>query len=238
MGAVAIQDFQTAEKAVIAALGEYRAIEARIRVYERQARGDGLLIEARVTQRVLDEDDTYVLARLKEPLNERQQRIVEAVLKNAPIDHVGQFATYKRVADMLARTVSDDKGDDELLQLFFAMLREAQGEELVPLTSVERLAAAREMAIAKARQRLAYYLDRKRAIDGALSELRSLSDYAYQLVSMRYIDGLDLEEVQRKLGGLRNHGGFPLTRKEWLRDRRRAMELLIELMPVMEVSTC
>lgn len=166
------------------------------------------------------------------PLSEKGQLLVDVVKKHIDGNRFGEYfftyhakkdkvfrrATFQRVADILQETYSEDKEEEEILQAFYVTLREAQGEEAVPLTKTEQLAIVREDEIAMARLKLRTLKAHKSAVSYALSVLEVKYAEYHKLLWNKYVLGKRVTEVCELLGN-----GSPLTEREYGTRRKKAL---------------
>lgn len=232
-----IEDSDSRSRAIEKLLREHAELPDRIEFYSRQAKGEGILIEPRVTSKAPDEDDIEVRWHLETDMpTERQAELYDTVKRYTP-DALGRalverltvgrsrYATVERLKNHLGGVVANDRDDDELLQMAHVMLVEAMKEPPVEMTTTERLASAREPIIKRAKQMLATLTEQRKAVDYALGQVHKRSPYFHHLLILRYVEGRELDDVQTILGTERQgrEAPVPLSRKEWLDDRKDAL---------------
>ncbi len=223
------------EKRIEHLLEWFRVAPAEIRRLEKNASGEGLLIMPSVTaNKRPDEDDLDVLWRLQTETWTDVQNDTINTLSRYLDPAAFTYATRQRVADRLADTFADTKDENEILQAVYTLLRETQGDESVPMTATERLAAARAPHIAKARFKLPIVKERYESIKQTLEEMKEYFYDEYLLLYNRYVLKHALYRVQCELG----ENGIPKTHDEYYLIRTKAMKHFREHSSIVMTDDC
>lgn len=232
LGDFGLQRQQLEDKAIIL-LREYYTIDDDIKLQSAYAQGDDLPLEPRVTANLRSEEDGRdVLWELHaKPLNERQDRIATTVLSYVRGAQV-TYATKQRVERLVSRVSAVTRDDQEQLDLFVRMLRDAIGEpDDTRLNNMEALVDRRWKMIDDARQELQRLKQNKKYIGDTLAFLASKWPEYHQVLWLKYVEDKTIQKVCEKMA---------LSEDMYRRLRYRAMSEFLQrvshILPVLQVG--
>lgn len=179
-------------------LSEYRILETRIKGYEMESRGEGILIEPSITSKLyIEEDDAAVLFNLEHSILTQDQSEMLNVLERYVADRAGfQYATRSRVVRLIKDIKPISEEHKRALNQFKAELEKTiPKEESVQLTPVEMIANARLEVMQHAKQMLVYYRARKMKIDFALDAMQQHYPHEHHILIEKYINKRSVADV-------------------------------------------
>jgi hypothetical protein len=222
---VPIVDLDVIYAKAIQLFQEFHDFPYLVPIWEAKAKGDGLTHEPRITTMWrADEDDPYALAKLIDPLNDREQLIVDTVQKRLPSSDY-RYYYISRAYDLLKKTVGDTRDENELIQGLFMMLHEVQeSHEYVPMTETELYAVLRKREIDNARDELERLKKNERILAPVITLMKNRMKIPYDVLYYHYYEKFSQHETCEMV----KNRGVSLTPDEFRKAREEGVKALIE----------